>query len=96
MSVSCIAPGGTASGMVDDKIQAGMKALGIPVQTAEYVAPTALILASNKEWNGKSLTLIRFHTTELEGPLLETMPIWYGKYNTHMAARAGKVPINKN
>jgi short-subunit dehydrogenase len=93
VSVSCIAPGGTASGMVTPAIQASMRAQGITVQTPDYVAQAAVMLASNKEWNGKSLALLGFHTTEVEGPLADLMPQWYGQYHTEMAKKAASVVV---
>ncbi|KAH8817109.1 hypothetical protein F5884DRAFT_778452 [Xylogone sp. PMI_703] len=95
VSVSCIAPGGTATGMVDAEIQKAMEARGIPVQDASYVATGAVLLASQRGWNGKSLTMIGSKATEVEGPLADMMPLWYGKHNVDLAMRAATVPINK-
>ncbi|KAK5219937.1 hypothetical protein LTR99_004183 [Exophiala xenobiotica] len=57
----------------------------------EYVATAALWLASDPAHNGKGLTLIGSVATEVEGPLLETQPTWYGQYNLDMAAKAANV-----
>jgi hypothetical protein len=82
--------------MVDATIQKAMKAVGIPVQEASYVALGAVYLASNIQWsNGKSLTMIGSKATEVEEALTETMPTWYGTYNVDLALRAATVPVDK-
>lgn len=91
VSVSCIAPGGTASGMVTPAAQASMRAQGITVQTPEYVAQAAVMLASDKEWNGKTVALLGFHAVQVEGPLKSVMPQWYGQYRTDTATKAASV-----
>jgi hypothetical protein len=81
--------------MLDPTATAGFKALGIPLQPPEYVALAAVFLASNPEWNGKALTLIGSRATEVEAALTETQPLWYGKYNLEMAAKAAAVTFGR-
>jgi hypothetical protein len=71
------------------------RAKGIPVNKPYSVALAAALLASRKEWNGKSLTIIGDRYTEVEGPILDLQPQWYGEYNTDMARRAASVPLDK-
>ncbi|KAK5413112.1 hypothetical protein LTR20_006670 [Exophiala xenobiotica] len=91
VNVALIAPGGTETGMLDENIRNTFRSLGIPLQSPEYVATAALWLASDPAQNGKGLTLIGSVATEVEGPLLETQPTWYGQYNLDMAAKAANV-----
>ena len=82
--------------MLDEKARQAFRSFGIPLQSPDYVALAALFLASNKEWNGKSLTLIGSRATEVEGSLTETQPRWYGEYNLEMAAKAANVNYNRD
>lgn len=77
--------------MLEERFREAFRSLGIPLQSPEYIAQAALWLASNPENNGKGLTLIGGVATEVEGPLSETQPLWYGKYNLEMAAKAANV-----
>lgn len=85
----------TETGMLDEAARKSFRSLGIPLQSPDYVAQAALFLASNPEHNGKGLTLIGSVATEVEGPLLETQPTWYGKYNLEAAAKAANVNYNR-
>jgi hypothetical protein len=77
--------------MLDEAARRSFRALGIPLQSPDTVARAAVFLASNPAQNGKGLTLIGSVATEVEGPLLETQPLWYGKYNLEAAAKAANV-----
>ena len=71
------------------------RAKGIPVNKAYSVALAALFLACNPANNGKSLTIIGDIYTEIEGPLSQLQPQWYGEYNTEMARKAASVHLDK-
>ncbi len=81
--------------MLDEAARNAFRSLGIPLQSPDYVATAALFLGSNPEYNGKGLTLIGSVATEIEGPLSETQPLWYGKYNLEQAAKAANVNYNR-
>ncbi|KAF2102083.1 NAD(P)-binding protein [Rhizodiscina lignyota] len=93
VSVSAIAPGATA--MVSSGIKEAMEANGITVQTPEYVALAATMLASDKKWNGKVLALLDFGATEVEDAIQQTMPQWYGKRNVDAAAKAASINLDR-
>ena len=83
------------SNMFPTEAAEAFRAKGIPVNKAYSVALAALFLASNPENNGKSLTIIGDKYTEIEGPLSQLQPQWYGEYNTEMARNAASVRLDK-
>ncbi|KAH8821897.1 hypothetical protein F5884DRAFT_105261 [Xylogone sp. PMI_703] len=95
VTVGCIAPGGTESNMFPIEAAEAFRAKGIPVNKAYSVALAAVFLATKPENNGKSLTIIGDEYTEVEGPLGELQPQWYGAYNTEMARNAASVRLDK-
>jgi len=95
VNVGCIAPGGTESNMFPIEAADAFRAKGIPVNKAYSVALAAVFLATNPGYNGKALTIIGDRYTEVEGPILELQPQWYGEYNTEMARNAASVPLDK-
>ena len=70
-------------------------AKGIPVNRASSVALAAAFLATTPACNGKALTIMGNKYTEVEGPILETQPQWYGEYNTDMVRRATPVRLDQ-
>ena len=81
--------------MVPPKIREVMERAGIPVQEPEYIALALLILASNQDTNGCSYALLGNKSFEVEDKIKETMPLWYGEYNTDQALRAASVTFAK-
>ena len=77
--------------MITAKATEAFNALGIPVQKPGRPALAALFLASNSDWNGKTLVVIGSRASEVETSIQETEVQWYGKYNSEMAAKGGKV-----
>lgn len=77
--------------MFNEQAVAAAKKLGVSVQGPDYVALAGVFLASNRDWNGKTLTLIGSTATEVEGALKETQPLWYGKANTDMVTTATNI-----
>lgn len=77
--------------MFDEKSAAQARAMGLTVNTAEYIALGQVFLANKREWNGKCLTLIGGKASEVEAPLEETRLQWYGKYNTDLAKMAQSI-----
>ena len=95
VNVGLIAPGGTITSLFTPQAAEAFRAQGVPINEPESVALGAVYLASNKDTNGKGLTIIGDRFTEVEDSILETQPLWYGKYNTDVARKAGGVRLDK-
>ena len=89
--VGAVAPGGTATNMVGPAIAARMEAVGIVMQPAEYVALGLVTLASDPARNGMCYAMLGHRCFEIEGKVRETMPLWYGEWNTEQALKGALV-----
>ncbi|KAM0431516.1 hypothetical protein ACHAPT_005494 [Fusarium lateritium] len=95
INVGIIAPGGTVSSLFTPQAAEAFRAQDVPVNDPETVALAAAYLASNRETNGKGLTIIGNKFTEVEDSILQTQPLWYGEFNTEMARKAASVRLDK-
>ena len=79
--------------MLPIEVAEAFRAKGIPINKAYSVALAAVFLATNSGYNRKVLTIIGARYTEVEGPILELKPQWYGEYNTEMARNSASAQL---
>jgi hypothetical protein len=81
--------------MISRTTLARMEAMGVVVQSAEYVALAMLMLASNAEYHGQCWAVVGGRCREVEVELERLKPQWLGEWNMEQMRREAGVEISR-